>query len=328
MDREHAEALDASEVEGAVLSALHGWQGVDAIGVMRFRVCASGAPVITEALFESDCAPYQQHLRALEGTAYEVPTWAPDLPRRREINRFRGELDALGRQCVGSGAGETYRANYTRWEPALGRLDQARVLLYDGRHFLGYATLVRGDDRPFTAAELGALNRDVLPALHARLQVLEAVRSDMSGAGSVVLCRPSGQVEHANEEGAAWLRRGRARRLVEVVRGAARSADAHSRWLVDDAEAVVTRLAGVGETRYLVALHGTRTFTRSPFADLSPRQIEVARYAALGATAKEIAAETGISAHTVRQHLKAVYEVLGVGSRVELVGALESEERH
>ncbi|MCB9656218.1 MAG: hypothetical protein H6726_01105 [Sandaracinaceae bacterium] len=53
----------------------------------------------------------------------------------------------------------------------------------------------------------------------------------------------------------------------------------------------------------------------------------MARYAALGATAKEIAAETGISAHTVRQHLKAVYEVLRGGSRVSW-SARSGGERH
>lgn len=57
-------------------------------------------------------------------------------------------------------------------------------------------------------------------------------------------------------------------------------------------------------------------------AALSGRQREVCEYAASGATVLEIAAHLGISAHTVRTHLKAAYAILGVSNRVELAQAL------
>ncbi len=55
---------------------------------------------------------------------------------------------------------------------------------------------------------------------------------------------------------------------------------------------------------------------------LSPRQIEVAEYAAVGATCNEIARALEISTNTVRHHIRNAYNLLGVGSRVELARAL------
>lgn len=57
-------------------------------------------------------------------------------------------------------------------------------------------------------------------------------------------------------------------------------------------------------------------------ATLTPRQLEVARLAACGATVREAATHLGISMHTVRQHLKQVYRELDVANRVELLRAL------
>lgn len=60
---------------------------------------------------------------------------------------------------------------------------------------------------------------------------------------------------------------------------------------------------------------------------LSPRQYEVAEYAAAGATASEISELLQISVHTVRQHLKEAYRRLQVGNRVELSHALENQRQ-
>jgi DNA-binding CsgD family transcriptional regulator len=65
---------------------------------------------------------------------------------------------------------------------------------------------------------------------------------------------------------------------------------------------------------------------RDPAEVLSPRQLAVAGYAAVGATAEEIGRAVGISAHTARQHLKAAYRQLGVRNRVELAHALDAAE--
>ena len=53
--------------------------------------------------------------------------------------------------------------------------------------------------------------------------------------------------------------------------------------------------------------------------NLSPREAEVAREAARGFTNKEIAAKLGITDRTVKAHLGAVFEKLGVRDRLQLV---------
>lgn len=84
-----------------------------------------------------------------------------------------------------------------------------------------------------------------------------------------------------------------------------------------------------GERRRLVAFFlrdgGTVTSTRSPMEELlSPRQRQVARAAARGASTKEIALELRMGVETVRWHLKAVFEKLGVTRRSELARLLSS----
>jgi DNA-binding NarL/FixJ family response regulator len=63
-----------------------------------------------------------------------------------------------------------------------------------------------------------------------------------------------------------------------------------------------------------LALHG-----------LTPREREVARLLTRGATNEEIGRALSISRYTVKDHAKAVYAKLGVGSRAELTAKLYHE---
>ncbi len=58
--------------------------------------------------------------------------------------------------------------------------------------------------------------------------------------------------------------------------------------------------------------------------ELTPRETETVLLLCRGLSTKEIAAELLISAHTVRDHVKAIYEKAGVSSRGELVATLFS----
>ncbi|WP_208029442.1 helix-turn-helix transcriptional regulator [Rhabdothermincola sediminis] len=57
---------------------------------------------------------------------------------------------------------------------------------------------------------------------------------------------------------------------------------------------------------------------------LTQRETEIVLALARGLSIKEIGAELCISAHTVRDHLKAIYEKAGVSSRGELIASLYS----
>ena len=61
---------------------------------------------------------------------------------------------------------------------------------------------------------------------------------------------------------------------------------------------------------------------------MTPRQAEVSEYAARGATVCEIASHLGISAATVRSHLKTVYRNFGIANRVELARAMGQLQTH
>jgi DNA-binding NarL/FixJ family response regulator len=56
--------------------------------------------------------------------------------------------------------------------------------------------------------------------------------------------------------------------------------------------------------------------------ELTAREVEVTRRLARGLTTNEIAADLHLSRHTVADHLKAVYEKVGVCSRGELVAKM------
>jgi DNA-binding NarL/FixJ family response regulator len=58
----------------------------------------------------------------------------------------------------------------------------------------------------------------------------------------------------------------------------------------------------------------------SPALDsiLTPREVDVVRAISRGLMNQEIANELGISAQTVRHHLKSIFAKLGLSSRLEL----------
>ena len=82
-------------------------------------------------------------------------------------------------------------------------------------------------------------------------------------------------------------------------------------------------MTGEDSVQYLLALRGALPVVLHPTATLSPRQTEIAEYAASGATAPEIARHLGLRPDTVRKHIKAVYAKLGIASRLELKTVLE-----
>lgn len=82
--------------------------------------------------------------------------------------------------------------------------------------------------------------------------------------------------------------------------------------LASDLAAIVNCPAG-GETRRLSALGFT------------PRQVEIARLVAMGASSKDIGFRLGIAESTVRNHLAAMFRKLGVDSRMSFMHVLTEQ---
>lgn len=200
---------------------------------------------------------------------------------------------------------------------------QARSLLYDGKQFLGYFAVWRRRSVPFDDEELRLLNRLREPILSV---LAAAERADLSEleVPADVLFEPEGpSVEYASDSASEWLHADRLEALGRVVRRARREDSFPTTRLVDGKKCRVARLDGALGTRYSLTIQPTEPPELAPEAALTPRQREVAEFAAVGATAREIADTLDVSTNTVRDHIRRIYRRLGIGSRAELARKIE-----
>lgn len=157
-----------------------------------------------------------------------------------------------------------------------------------------------------------------------RLELVEG-NDDSSfdaNGGFAIVAVDSGVVQ-ATEDARAWVAGSRRAALLRFV--CAHDAGGPARGRIEGIEVVCERLVGVGLGRYLVQLTPRSLGASALTPRLTPRQREVAALAARGATAREIAEHLGIGTYTVKQHLAAVYERMGVSSRLELALAWRSD---
>jgi DNA-binding CsgD family transcriptional regulator len=206
----------------------------------------------------------------------------------------------------------------------------------------GALTLMRADeDRFFEAGELALVEAVAEPLAEGlrRAQLLAALvepGEDAPPATGVLLLSAAGEVAHADDDARAWLleleRAGGAlppvvtavaQRARAIARGdedgrvaaRARVVTATGRWVVvrgsafEDGTAVTLEPAGPGEVAPLVA---------AAFG-LTERERAVAELVAAGLKTAEIADRLHVSAWTVQDHLKAIFEKVGVDTRGALV---------
>jgi len=99
------------------------------------------------------------------------------------------------------------------------------------------------------------------------------------------------------------------------------------RWLVCHASCLREANGGLGASA--VVIEPAKTSEVVPLIvdayELTDRETEVTQYIARGLPTGEIAVQLHLSPHTVRDHIKAVFEKVGVSSRGELVGKLFTE---
>ena len=102
---------------------------------------------------------------------------------------------------------------------------------------------------------------------------------------------------------------------------------ADGRWVVVQVAPLTPGPGAAGASGgYAITLEGARSDDLAPLLmrawALSPREREVARLVIDGLSSEDIAAALFISPYTVRDHLKAIFEKLGIHRRRDLVAAL------
>ena len=104
--------------------------------------------------------------------------------------------------------------------------------------------------------------------------------------------------------------------------------DRSGRWVVLHASAL-EHTGGTRDAHVAVVVEPAKSADIAPIIieayALTPRERDVVRLIARGASTPEIASSLFLSAHTVRDYIKSVFEKIGVSSRAELVAKLFAE---
>lgn len=279
------------------------------------------------------------------------PFWDNEL-LQPDVNKFV----ALARSDVpvatlreATGGDPTRSRRYTGVYQGLGVTDELRASFTtrDGSCW-GIAALVRVGGATFSDLErdlLATVAPAVADALRARFVAARPAHAPPAGPALVILNR-SGQIESITPEARQWLAElaeGSATGMTPVpepvyaVAGRARAARAG----VAREPACAQVRTGPSGWLHLHAscLEGREgvavVITPSQAPDLVPllalcyrlthREQEVLQFLARGMTTTEITRRLGISTHTVRDHIKALFVKVGVRSRAELVARIFAE---
>ena len=281
------------------------------------------------------------------------------MPRMTEIELGEPDFNkftALARQRVAAASlSEATRGDLDRsrrhreLRAPSGFGDELRVALADDTGTWAALTLLRVDGRPdFTSSEvrfvasLAGLLADGVRRALLDAPAPESRREPRGGRvppGLLVLA-PDGTLEMANRSADHWLGElgdDEAAGLPKVVhavahrarRGSNHDGLARARVRSRGGEWLVVRGSPLGDgagARVAVHLEAAPATELAPLIvaayGLTDRERSVTELVARGHSTSEIAARLGVSAYTVQDHLKSIFDKSGTGSRAELVARL------
>lgn len=258
-----------------------------------------------------------------------------ELLRFSDLARSKSEVGTLAGLLPD---GFEYSRRYREIFSAISLGDELRVVFQAGGACFGMASFVRADrGRAFSGDELDAVRQLTGSAVEILREELIAPTSRAIPEGPVTLA--------VDPEGQVVARTPGAQAVLADLTGAAIGAIALPPTVIAPIERVrarpeagplITRVRGLSGSWYRLCVspfedhpgHFALTIDPTRASDLTPiylssygltpREIEVVSNLLRGLSAKEIAAEFDISTHTIRDHIKAIYQKIGVRSRGEL----------
>jgi DNA-binding CsgD family transcriptional regulator len=287
-------------------------------------------------LAEGVCRPFWEH-------EFLIP----------DYNKFADltPADPVGDLRQATGGKLSRSARYRAFNTISDLEDELRATLHAGGRSWGNLQLNRyTGGAPFTTADHAFL-RAAAPLAGAALRralLEEPAHTDPARGPGVVVIDESGMVISATAEADAWLEE-----LAEGWRKYPTNISIHPDLLTmslstltePGAQSCRVRLRTLNGT-WLVAhaspLAGSRqvalVIEPAKASEIAPivveaygltaREVEVTRLIARGLSTDEVATSLFLSSHTVRDHLKAIFEKVGVSSRGELTSKLFAEHYH
>jgi DNA-binding CsgD family transcriptional regulator len=275
----------------------------------------------------------------------------------QDVNRFgdlaRAEVPAAALRATVADPSQSPR--YREFLEPLGFGDELRAVLRVGDSPWGAVNLLRRRGRPAFSREetdlVASLSAPLGEALRVRAHPADLLGTPVGGGRpGLLLFDRDGGLRSANDAARAWLAElpheqdlpsdlgvgvpmwllGTVFRALAVVRGrgdgTARSRVRTRRgaWLVCHASCLRDADGAVGGIA--VVIEPAKAAEITPIVvqayDLTDREQQITGLIARGAGTAEIADELFLSAHTVRDHVKAIFAKVGVSSRGELVARL------
>jgi DNA-binding CsgD family transcriptional regulator len=276
---------------------------------------------------------------------FEIEYAGGDYNELAHLAEGAGRVETLGR-ATGGHPERSRRMREVFLPLGLGHELRA-ALAVDGTCW-GFLHLLRRAEQPdFTESDVQLVASVAEPvAVALRLSLLDlSMKSDATDASSgvdegpgIVVLRPDGGVDRANPAAEHWLREladelheplPHAMHVVaaRVAMAEASEVDVHSpscscRLRTRSGEWLVLHGSRLGDSIAIV-IERARSSQIAPVVlrayGLTSREREVAGLAMRGSSNDDVATALGLSTHTVKDHLKAVFRKVGVQSRGELV---------
>ncbi|OLZ63087.1 hypothetical protein AVW11_21415 [Streptomyces amritsarensis] len=262
-----------------------------------------------------------------------------------DVNQFPG-LVRTGGTAAGLWQATGHRPHSSSryrdvYRPA-GMGDEMRVLLRTGHTVWGALVLHRGGDRaPFGGGEISALAK-LAPAVAQALRAaylrhdVAAADCELPTAPGLLLFHPNGELDRATPAGHLWLEQldaagaqsaplpqpvlhaaGRARATGDA---SLRMRSRNGPWV----SVTATRMGAEGAVAVMVQPSSPQHVIGILMEayGLTPREQQVAQLVTYGMSDTDISRRLGISPHTVRDHLKKVFDKTGANSRGRLLQLL------